>query len=70
MTATRNKGIAIVWKLLRRFPKSTTCAEAAQCIETLVEALEEARLIVANLPHDESLFLAKIDAALSKAVSA
>lgn len=28
------------------------------------EALAEARLIVANLPHDESLFLAKIDAAL------
>lgn len=27
-------------------------------------ALEEARLIVANLPHDESAFLAKIDAAL------
>jgi len=31
----------------------------------LVEALEEARLIVANLPHDESLLLAKIDAALA-----
>lgn len=28
------------------------------------EALEECRLIVANLPHDESLLLAKIDAAL------
>lgn len=33
----------------------------------LYEALAEARLIVANLPHDESLFLAKIDAALVKA---
>jgi hypothetical protein len=29
------------------------------------EALEEARLIVANLPHEESLFLAKIDTALA-----
>lgn len=35
--------------------------------DDLAEALEEARLIVANLPHDESLFLAKIDAALAKA---
>lgn len=33
----------------------------------IVETLEEARLIVANLPHDESLFLAKIDAAITKA---
>ena len=36
-------------------------------MEGLYEALEEARLIAANLPHGESLFLAKIDAAIAKA---
>jgi Ni,Fe-hydrogenase III large subunit len=42
------------------------CVEAAALIEELVEALAEARLIVANLPHDESLFLAKSDGILAK----
>lgn len=68
-----------VEKLRREWPISTRSPhlgsqpvnpdgpEAAALIEELVEALEEARLIVANLPHDESLFLAKIDAALAKA---
>ncbi len=35
--------------------------------EEIIETLEEARLIVANLGHDESLFLAKIDSAIAKA---
>lgn len=37
----------------------------ASAYDRLREALEECRLIVANLPHGEKLLLAKIDAALS-----
>ena len=46
---------------------STANANLIAAAPTLLEALEEARLIVANLPHDESLFLAKIDAAINAA---
>lgn len=39
-------------------------AEAADRLAILKDALEECRLIVANLPHGEELLLAKIDKAL------
>jgi hypothetical protein len=37
---------------------------APEQLEAMREALEECRLIVANLPHGEAQLLAKIDAAL------
>jgi hypothetical protein len=44
---------------------STSSPSPSPALRVAAEALEEARLIVANLPHEESLFLAKIDTALA-----
>jgi hypothetical protein len=61
-----------VWKMV---PEIINALEASghtallREIEDLRECLEEARLIVANLPHGEELFLAKIDAALSRGLA-